>query len=282
MDEGYHHVPHPEEYWKKHRSSSPTMSELSSACSAQDCEECAYTEERRQFSSRSRTRNTNAVPYVVVPGNKYVPRITPPPICPHLPTTHSGAYIHNTSREYRLSSPAELDRHIAVPPRTGESSLVINNTSLVADSQNQVALYQGTATSSNSDALIASDGTSMVHSDESSPQWSLICQRHISGSEEQSDVLPNSPMTASLGGLYENRNPVFRHAHSPSRGHSQRPVIITRSNDEHESRHHWNRDRYDELSDASSSDGSYSRREGSFSSSERSENYRREYARRYW
>lgn len=278
----YDHDRRPEGNWGQHNIISPQLSDSSSVCSATDCEECAYVESRRRYGDHGHSRSMGPVPYVIVPGNSVGPRATPSPVSPHTNDALPRAYIHEAPRVYRLHNSTELAHASRVPPPTREASLGDeNDASPITASQNQVVLFQGTGGSAGSGERVVSDGMSIMHSNVSSPRWSVAGQRYLSGSETRSDMQSRSPVT-SLDGLYEHPDPRFaHHVHPPPGVYIQRPVVITRSDESYESDRFAEYDGYDGRSDVSSSDEGYSGSERSFSS-DSSEYYSRDYEGRHW
>ncbi|KAF9450655.1 hypothetical protein P691DRAFT_773739 [Macrolepiota fuliginosa MF-IS2] len=273
----YEYDRRPEGNWRQHRAISPSLSDSSSACSAPDCEECVYMESRRRYGGHDSRRPAKPVPYVIVPGNSIGARRSPSPDSQHANYTRSRAYGHEAPRVYRLHDSVELAHAAEEPPPTREASPTDDDTSVVANSHNQVVLFRGT-----SGGRAPSNGTSIMHSNVSSPRWSVAGQQYPSGSETQSDILSRSPVT-SLDGLYEYPDPRFaHHVHPPPRvqQHTRGPVVITRSDGSYGS---------DRLGDYD--DGEYSDLSGGserFSSSERSFSsdsgryYSHGYERRFW
>ncbi|KXN92335.1 hypothetical protein AN958_08566, partial [Leucoagaricus sp. SymC.cos] len=266
----------PERYWHQRRA---RTSESTSTCSASDCEECAYTEPRH-FDDHVRTRRM-PIPYVIVPEQSIGPR-TPLSASPHEYTTHSGLYGREGRWVYHSHNPAEPQRSIEGRPVAREMSLV-NNTSPIAGSHNQLVIFQGTTRSEELDREVASDELSMLDSNVSSPRWSMANQRYMSGSETHSDARSHSPMTSLGRSLYERPDPRFSHGHLPPREHFQRPVIITRSNEGYDSRRFGRHDDYGRsCSNESGSDEKYSDDDRSQNSSDSDEYYTNRYERRYW
>lgn len=259
--------------WRQHRAISPQLSDDSSRSSELDCEECAYGESRRRYGDHGRGRSMKSAPYIIVPRSNVGVRAPTSPV--HADGAHSSAYIREAPRVYRLDDSVELENAIGGPPPTREPSPT-DNASLIADSHNQIVLFQGTSGSGGSGGQVASDGMSIMHSNVSSPGWSVAGQRYLSGSETHSDAHSHSPMT-SLDGLYEHPDPRFGHeARPPPRLHMQRPVVITRSDESYERFEDYGR-----YGDVGGSDGIYSSSERSFSSSS-GEYYGGDYRRRYW
>jgi hypothetical protein len=269
LDDGYRHVPSPEQYWRQHRARSPQTSESSSACSATDCSECEYSDLGERFDNSAQRKRAKLVPYVVVPGSS-----VRPPRTTQMHPAYPGELIHQAPHTYRLHGSYELDHSLGGSRLTRESPLMDrDNCSLLAESRNQMVLFQGTARSTDS-----GDGMSMMQSNVSSPRWSAVEQRYISGSEMHSDTRSHSP-PASIGGLYECPDPRFSHVHA------RRLVVITRSDERHElSGSFEGYDSDDEDGGGSVSDGGYSESERSFSSNNESgdySSYSRDYERRY-
>lgn len=233
--------------------SSSGSSSGSSGSSALGCGECVYTESKRRYDNHYRGARMNLVPYNIIPGGNVGRRTSLSPA-----HTNAAHYTHEAPRFYRLS-----DFRGPPPPREGFRD---DRTSSNVNVHNQIVLYREAARSSSSGGRLAFDE---MHSNESaSPGWSTRGQRHLSGSETQSDVRSGSQLS-SLDGLYEEAYPRFaRQTRPPPRVRPpfphQRPVIITRSDDG-----------YEEYSDSSRSHTSSDR---SLSSGEY---YRRDYARRY-
>lgn len=247
----YDYDRHQQRDWYQQRAASP-QSSCSSSCSSElDCGECAYTESKRRYDNHYH-ETRNPVPYDIIPGDNVGQKASPSSV-----RTNTAHYIHEAPRVYRPH-----DFHGPSPPEEGFWN--DRTTGL----RNQIVLYRGTAQSSNSEGWLALD---KMHSNgSSSPGWSTRGQRHLSGSEAQSDMRSESPFSSS-DGVYEDSYLRFaRQTRRPQRRpfSHQRPVIITRSNDEDDS---------EEYSSSSRSNGSYSSSERSLNS----EGYhRRGYTRR--
>lgn len=256
---------------RQHHTSSQ-FSDASSICSASDCEECAYVESRRAYAGHGRSKPTKPVPCVIVPPRNGV---SPGQVLPRGGNMRRGPYAEESPRVYRLHDSTDLSYG---PPPTREASLA-DNASIMSGPHNQLVLFQHTSRSTDSGGRVHSDGMSMLHSNVSSPRWSVSGQQYLSGSETYSDVQSQSPMT-SLDELYENPDPRFvHHAPPPPRVNTRRPVVITRSNEGYR----LDPGNYEGYNNTSSDDRNYSDSEGSFSSDDREYRPRgRGGERRYW